>query len=372
MEMEQQVNKLSILYEDNMKLLYLMHVDWNWIKQRPHFIAEKLVNRGVNVDIFFQKDYRRNVLSKNYKGLLNPHAIPRLPLERIKIIELINSLIKKLFYFIILHINKYDYIYLTSPKLYNEEMANYNIIYDCMDDILAFPSNKIIEKILFEKERALIIKSKFTFFTSAYLKKTVLERYKLDEDSKKYLVNNNAVEIENLEIDKSYKFKINNKINFVYIGTIASWFDFDLIRTLSKMNYVFHLFGPQEENIDLPDNCVYHGVIPRSDIFSVMNEADILVMPFILNELIKSVNPVKIYEYIYSGKPIVCIRYDETEKFRDYVDLYESGDMESFINIVKNIEENNFLQKRTLTECQEYSLHNNWDKRVDDILSFIE
>ena len=24
------------------KILYIMHVDWNWIKQRPHFIAEEL------------------------------------------------------------------------------------------------------------------------------------------------------------------------------------------------------------------------------------------------------------------------------------------------------------------------------------------
>ena len=26
------------------KMLYCMHIGWNWIKQRPHFIAEELAN----------------------------------------------------------------------------------------------------------------------------------------------------------------------------------------------------------------------------------------------------------------------------------------------------------------------------------------
>ena len=34
------------------KILYLCHIDWNWIKQRPQFIAEKLVDKHEVICIF--------------------------------------------------------------------------------------------------------------------------------------------------------------------------------------------------------------------------------------------------------------------------------------------------------------------------------
>jgi hypothetical protein len=36
-------------------------------------------------------------------------------------------------------------------------------------------------------------------------------------------------------------------------------------------------------------------------------------MPFQVTDLIQSVNPVKLYEYIYSNKASISVRYDETE-----------------------------------------------------------
>ena len=40
-----------------MKILYLMHVPWGWIKQRPHFFAEYLAN-DFAVDVYFRKPTR--------------------------------------------------------------------------------------------------------------------------------------------------------------------------------------------------------------------------------------------------------------------------------------------------------------------------
>jgi len=38
------------------KILYLMHVDWEWIKQRPQFIAEGL-SKFYDVHVFFPVSY---------------------------------------------------------------------------------------------------------------------------------------------------------------------------------------------------------------------------------------------------------------------------------------------------------------------------
>jgi hypothetical protein len=50
---------------------------------------------------------------------------------------------------------------------------------------------------------------------------------------------------------------------------------------------------------------------------SIMAEADILFMPFQVTDLIQSVNPVKLYEYIYSNKASISVGYDETELLKN-------------------------------------------------------
>ena len=40
------------------KILYLMHVPWGWIKQRPHFIAENL-SKYYKVNVFYKKAYKK-------------------------------------------------------------------------------------------------------------------------------------------------------------------------------------------------------------------------------------------------------------------------------------------------------------------------
>ena len=40
-----------------------------------------------------------------------------------------------------------------------------------------------------------------------------------------------------------------------------------------------------------------------------------MIMPFKLNELVKSVDPVKLYEYINYNKPIISIFYQEIKRY---------------------------------------------------------
>ncbi len=42
-----------------MKLLYAMHVNWHWIRQRPHVLAEQLAQRH-RVELLHFKMYRRS------------------------------------------------------------------------------------------------------------------------------------------------------------------------------------------------------------------------------------------------------------------------------------------------------------------------
>ena len=39
------------------QILYLMHIPWGWIKQRPHFFAEKLA-KDIIVDVKYKQPFK--------------------------------------------------------------------------------------------------------------------------------------------------------------------------------------------------------------------------------------------------------------------------------------------------------------------------
>ena len=104
-------------------------------------------------------------------------------------------------------------------------------------------------------------------------------------------------------------------------------------------------------------------------VFGIMKGADILLMPFKVTPLIKSVNPVKLYEYIYSGKPSLAPLYGESEKFSDYVYLYNSK--EEFISIVNEILSQEWIHKKSPEECKLFASRNTWACRVEEILKVL-
>lgn len=350
-----------------MKILYLMHVDWNWIKQRPHFIAEKLVENGSEVEVYYQQCFNKKLLTTNARENFIIKGIPRLPLSRFSVIEKINTFIYERFLANRLSQEIYDYVYLTHPILFSKKI-NVPIIYDCMDDVLEFSSELNKKKELFILEKQLVQHSSYVFFTSEHLKNTVLKRYSLDNVCEKFFVNNNAIELPKTHILESIKLGGSDRIKFVYIGTITEWFDFNLLETLDKKKYEFHLFGPvYNTSTDRQENLIFHGSVSREKIFSLMQAADILIMPFRVNRLIESVNPVKLYEYIFSCKPIISVKYGESLKFSDYVYLYEDGDAKSFQDCVKKIEANGMKCKTSETDCKNFAENNTWNSRALEI-----
>jgi teichuronic acid biosynthesis glycosyltransferase TuaH len=149
----------------------------------------------------------------------------------------------------------------------------------------------------------------------------------------------------------------------VYIGTIASWMDWSLIMSSLEKDdsYVYHFVGPTEIPIPAHPRIIAYGPKPHHTVKKIMSEADILIMPFLVSELIESVNPVKLYEYIFSGKPCISVRYGESIVFEDYVYLYNGID--EYLNVLKLIDENDFKAKSSLPEAEAFCKANTWEAR---------
>lgn len=352
-------------------MLYIMGESWYWIKQRPHFFAEYL-SEDYHIDLVFEKRYTKRVDNSIPKNIIC-HEIFKLPKTHNSVIFRLNNALLKKSLKNIINKNKYDVILINNYKHFNLIKdfirADDYVIYDCMDDFVEFKGskrNEAVQKEILHQEKMLYSRSNLVIFSSEYLKQKLDTRYYKKEN---FLVINNAVELSFDETGNTLPktilplFKEGMK-NICYIGAVSDWLNFNLlIKTIEKFkNINFIIVGPSDTEMPRHERLQIHTQIPHSSIMNIMKKADLLVMPFVVDELVRSVNPVKVYEYVYSGTPSLIVCYGETAKFGDYVYLYKSE--EEFFGYISRLISNNLPALVTDEKSIVFANENTWEKRV--------
>lgn len=333
-----------------------MHIPWGWIKQRPHFLAEGL-NEIYDVNVYYRKAL--TISNKGLKEQKNHNLLIKkfitIPFEKLPILkslklDWINRLLVKCY---ISGIDKYDVIWVSSIGIYSifERLIPPSsiLIYDCMDDELEFPAITAHKKYLKKLaciEKRLINRANFVLCSALYLSKKIVNRTNLLIHDKITIINNAISIPEKENYNNSIPVEIEEKLSvlkkhspvLLYVGAVAEWFDFEsMIEVLNKNDRIsLVLIGPSKIKIPVHDRIIHLGTIERKYIFDFMKLSDALIMPFKINELIRSVNPVKLYEYIYSNKPIIAPLYTESKPFNKYVYLYDSK--KELFDLVNSVE----------------------------------
>lgn len=347
-----------------------MKLDWYWIKQRPQYIAENL-SKDNNVYVLYKYSYRRKNLQKNKTNsnikLIPIFTIPNF-LNKINVLKkasnfIIKSKIRKAVKKI-----KPDIIYFSSifPVDYIPNNYKEKILYDCMDDYAVLETQPIVKE-----EAQLISRANIVLVTSEHLKKTIIDRYGNEITQKLFLVRNgfNALKVNNIE-DNFHKAK--PKYTISYIGTVSRWFDFDVLlaslKRYPKLKY--KIIGPVDSNIDLPKNnrIQFLGTVENDKLYKVIKDDVALVMPFKLNKIVESVDPVKLYEYIYFNKNIITIKYQEIDRFKNYVYFYNN--VEEYTKQVGEVLKNKKVKYNSI-EREKFLQNNSWAKRAEKIEKII-
>lgn len=349
-----------------MKLLYLIHVDWNWIFQRPQIIELQL-----------EKDFNCTVINRKFllkKELKNKNPYPQkminiyqFPKEyKFKLIKCINKIIFKL---CVRNIKSYDYIWITSPLLYDLIPYNYKgkVIYDCMDNHVSMASNYMKKKIS-EQEKKLINRADYIFASSIKLIETIPGL------SNAHLLRNGYIYQEPKPVQVPKK-----KETYVisYFGTISSWFDFQLLEHSCKkfQNIEYHLIGPEEKALainknQLSSNIIFEGVVQHDKLYKKISNDDALIMPFKINDIILSVDPVKLYEYICFGKCIISVWYPEIDRFEPFVYFYRNE--QEYFDLLSDLSIKGFPAKYDTLQQKNFLYKNTWDKRYDQIMHVLK
>jgi GT2 family glycosyltransferase len=97
-----------------------------------------------------------------------------------------------------------------------------------------------------------------------------------------------------------------------YFGAIAEWFDAYLVEQVAQTltDCDFLLVGGDTASVQaklchLP-NVQFTGEVDYQDLPQYVHRMDVLLIPFLINELTLATNPVKAYEALAAGKPVVA------------------------------------------------------------------
>lgn len=119
---------------------------------------------------------------------------------------------------------------------------------------------------------------------------------------------------------------------FLYVGTMSEWFDFDLVARaateIPEGNFI--LVGPPEmakRRLGHLPNVHILGRRSFADIPAYLWNVDVGMIPFDVKrypDLINSVNPLKLYEYMAAKLPVVSVKWRELELLASPVRLTSS------------------------------------------------
>jgi len=249
----------------------------------------------------------------------------------------INKFLKKIQYYFIFQSQDFK----DSKIIYTCEVSNLDylkkaktklIIYDAMDEWDELTGDVSLAK----NEAKLASKADIVIVTSEKIYKK-LEKY----NSKIHLVSN-GVDVEFFKKALSYDknkndemFLYQNKPIIGYIGCL-DYVNTDLIietaKILPEMQFIFIGFGDKHtaQKLSSIQNIEYLGAKNYNDLISYISYFSVGIIPFTINKLIDSTNPVKMYEYLGAGIPVVSTPMKEVKKLAKKGVIYTAETPELF------------------------------------------
>lgn len=160
-----------------------------------------------------------------------------------------------------------------------------------------------------------------------------------------------------------------------YFGAFASWFDYELIIKLAinKPEYEILLIGWNYDNSILNygfenfENVTIIGPIDYQFLPEYAVHFSISTIPFVLNQITESTSPIKLFEYMALGKPIVTTNLKECRKYKSVLIAENHDDFINKLDIALKLSTDKDYQNILAKEA----LENTWEakaKAIQDLL----
>lgn len=361
-----------------MRLIYFSPVPWESFAQRPHKFVEWFHRRTGESVLWVdpyptrlpqRADFKRLkkislvATGNNFPPWLELVQPGGFPVEPIPALRWINHLLwRRVFHIVDEFVSgKCSWIAIGKPSalalLILEKYPQCESLYDAMDDFPAFYSD-LSRSSLARHEQLIVRRVNRIWTSSSKLKSNWVQLHPRVE-----LVYN-GLDLTVLPALKLPEHSSGKKV-FGYVGTIASWFDWDWVVALAcnRPNDEIRLIGPVFEpsinklppNIRLLPPCMHEVAL------NAMLEFDVGLIPFKQNELTSSVDPIKYYEYRALALPVISTDFGEMRFRIGFPGVFISHSVEDIAQIAETAL--NF--DRDIEVARNFSSQNSWESRFD-------
>jgi len=254
-----------------------------------------------------------------------------------------------------------------------EQYEKQNLLYDCIDSFRAFSwSYPHID----EAEQKLV-----TMADVVLVSAQALYDQKSRFNPAVYLVPN-AADFDHFARCGSFAGETDEYKNIThprlgFVGAIYEWIDFGLIDYLAARNPEWNivLIGPKQHGLAVPERPNIHwlGIKDYALLPFYLQGLDVMLIPFLKNEITESANPIKMWEYLAAGKPVVSTDIPEVQAFPNSV--WIGRDHEEFsrhcATVIRLVQDANGA-RRISEQARAIARSNTWDNRCEAIREILK
>ncbi len=241
----------------------------------------------------------------------------------------------------------------------------WKIIYDCLDEHQGFSTNQLT---MLAEEHQLACDSDLIIASSSKLMKKMKER------NSSCLLIPNAADFEHFSAtfgDMPPELKGLSRPIIGYYGAISEWFDTALIGYVAKQRPKWHFvligdtWGADLQPLQGLSNVHLLGEKPYISLPAYLHQFDVCIIPFRLTPLTEATNPVKFFEFLSAGKPVVSVPLPELLPYKEEGLVYIARTPDEYVEeIERALRENDLLR---IHARMKFASSQTWEERFNSL-----
>jgi len=351
-------------------VLCLPIIDWNFRFQRPQQLARRFAVTGHPVSyasLRFGPDLAVTDLETGVRGLTLPGSESTNVYQEMPTEADVTRLAESLRRYMTAHpghpwvcVVQLPYWGPVAERL--RQQTGCYVVYDCMDDHSGFSTNgeaMLAAENHLLRSADLVVASSQTLFD------------KVAPLARQALMIRNAVDYPHFAAVPETHRASSASLTVGYYGAIADWFDSDLMAALAKSRPNWRLvligstFSADIGPLEACQNIVLTGEKPYAELPLLIADWDCCVIPFKRLPLTEATNPVKVYEMLAAGKPVVAVSLPELRPIAAAGHIALADTSTAFAREIEQAVAENDSERQTAR--RRYAAENTWAIRQETL-----
>lgn len=352
------------------ELLCLPIIDWDFRFQRPQQLARRFVEAGHRVyyvGLGFGTELARCDLEAGVVGVTLPGRATTNVYRDLPTATEVERLVEALLT-LTATADRTPWVCLVQLPYWGpvaerlRERLGCLVVYDCMDDHAGFSTNApamlAAETRLLEMADLVVASSRLLLDKVAPLaRRTRLIR--------------NAVDYPHFAVVAPTQHRTPQRLIVGYYGAIADWFDSDLVGALAGLRphwrvvLIGDTFSADLASLEGRANISLPGEQPYTLLPGLIADWDCCIIPFKRLPLTEATNPVKVYEMLAAGKPVVAVPLPELVPIAELDQIALAETAEAFALAIEREVGRDSVARQV--KRRDYARANTWELRQRDL-----